>query len=174
MFSPFQVSPSETNYPIPHPLPLWECSPLPSSCLGILLHWGIEPLSPKGCSSHWCPTRPSSAIYAARAMGPSMCTVPPCLIGGTVPGSPPPRRGGWPVDNFAPLMGLQIPSAPSVPSVTLPLGTPKLNPVVGCKLPPLFVSLWQSLSGDTHIRLLSENTSQHPQYSSNPIFNDGS
>jgi hypothetical protein len=30
--------------------------------------------STKDLSSHWCPTRPSSATYAAEAMGPSMCT----------------------------------------------------------------------------------------------------
>jgi hypothetical protein len=29
----------------------------------------------KGFSSHWCPTRPSSATYAAGAMGCSMCTL---------------------------------------------------------------------------------------------------
>jgi hypothetical protein len=29
----------------------------------------------KGLSSHWCPTRLSSATYAARAMGPSQCTL---------------------------------------------------------------------------------------------------
>jgi hypothetical protein len=33
------------------------------------LHWM------KGLFSHWCPTRPSSATYAAGAMGPSMCTL---------------------------------------------------------------------------------------------------
>jgi hypothetical protein len=32
-------------------------------------------LRPKGCSSHWCPTRPSSATYAARAIGCSTCTL---------------------------------------------------------------------------------------------------
>jgi hypothetical protein len=29
----------------------------------------------KGLSSHWCPTRPTSATYATEAMGPSMCTL---------------------------------------------------------------------------------------------------
>jgi hypothetical protein len=29
----------------------------------------------KGFSSHWCQTMPSSATYAAGAMGPSMCTL---------------------------------------------------------------------------------------------------
>jgi hypothetical protein len=29
----------------------------------------------KNLSSHWCLTRPSSATYAAGAMGPSVCTL---------------------------------------------------------------------------------------------------
>jgi hypothetical protein len=77
MLSSFQVSPPEPPIPFFLPLPLWGCSSthlptLPSS-LGITLQWGIEhPLRPKGLSSHWCPTRPSSATYSARGMGPSM------------------------------------------------------------------------------------------------------
>jgi hypothetical protein len=54
-------------------------------------------------------------------------------------------------------MGLQTPSAPSVLSLTPPLKTPALSPMVGCKhLPLLFARLWQSLSGDSYIRLLSD------------------
>ena len=45
-------------------------------------------------------------------------------------------QGVWAVDTVVPSMGLQTPSAPSVPSPSPPLGTPKLNPMVGCKLPP--------------------------------------
>ena len=47
MLSPFQVSPQETPYLIPHPpasmrgLP-YAPSPLPPFCPGIPLHWGIE------------------------------------------------------------------------------------------------------------------------------------
>jgi hypothetical protein len=33
----------------------------------------LKPLRSKDCSSHWCSTRPSSDIYVAGAMGPSMC-----------------------------------------------------------------------------------------------------
>jgi hypothetical protein len=71
--SPFQISPPETPYPIlPPPASRRVLPPhsLLPSCLGMPLHWGIDPLRPKGCSSHWCPTRPSSATYA---LGPSMC-----------------------------------------------------------------------------------------------------
>lgn len=32
-----------------------------------------NPLRSKGRPSHWCPTRPSSATYATRALGPYMC-----------------------------------------------------------------------------------------------------
>jgi hypothetical protein len=45
IFSPFQVSPSETPYPIPFPLTKWGCfstHPLLSFCLGIPLHWDIK------------------------------------------------------------------------------------------------------------------------------------
>ena len=45
MFSPFQISPSETPSPFSLPLPLWGCPPthpLLSSFPGILLHWGIK------------------------------------------------------------------------------------------------------------------------------------
>jgi hypothetical protein len=42
------------------------------------------------------------------------------LVGGLVPGS----SGVWLVDIVVPLMGLQTPSAPSVLSLTHPLGTP--------------------------------------------------
>jgi len=52
----------------------------------IPLHWGVSSLGrTKGFSSHWCPTKPSSATYAAGAMGLSMS-----LGSGLVPGS-----SGW-------------------------------------------------------------------------------
>ena len=79
MLSHFPVSPPETPYPIPPQLLLWLCSPTcpntPASHQVIPLHWGMELLRSKGLSSHWCPTRTSSAIYASEAMGPSMWTL---------------------------------------------------------------------------------------------------
>jgi hypothetical protein len=69
----------------------------------------------------------------------------------------------WPVVIVAPSMGLQTPSALSVSSPTPPLGTPELSPIVGYELLPVLVGLWQSLSGDSHIRLLTASTSWHPQ-----------
>jgi hypothetical protein len=85
MFSPFQVSPSETPYPIPSPPasmrvlppppPLWGCSPPNSHTPALAFPYtgASKTLMPKGLSSQWCPTRPSSAAYVASAMGPSMC-----------------------------------------------------------------------------------------------------
>jgi hypothetical protein len=79
MVSPFQVSPSETSIPWSFPC-LYEgaptCPPNP-----VFLPWhspipgALNILRPKGCSSHWCPTRPSSVTYVVRAMGLSMCTL---------------------------------------------------------------------------------------------------
>jgi hypothetical protein len=96
MFSPFQFFPSETPYPISCPLPLWRCfksiHPPTHSCLPTLVlpYPGVSNIfRPKGHSSHWCPTRPFSAIYVARAIGRSMCT----LVGGPFPGSS--GGSGW-------------------------------------------------------------------------------
>jgi hypothetical protein len=36
---------------------------------------------------------------------------------------------------------------------------PALCPMLGCDHPPLFLRFWQSLSRDSHIRLLSASTS---------------
>jgi hypothetical protein len=46
----------------------------------------------------------------------------------------------WPVDTVAPSMGIQIPSAPSVPSSTPPSRNPELSPMVGCELSLLYLS----------------------------------
>ena len=70
---PFLDSPLET--PILSSLPLH--TNLPYSCFFALASPYTEAsnlLRTKGLSSHWCPTRPSSATYAAGAMGLSMYT----------------------------------------------------------------------------------------------------
>jgi hypothetical protein len=75
----FQGYPSPRKPPIPSRLPLllWGCSPthplLPHHPQ-IPLHWVSSLHRTKDFSSHWCPTRPFSATYMARAMGTSMCT----------------------------------------------------------------------------------------------------
>ena len=74
----------------------------------------------KVLSSHWCPTRSSSATYAAGAQVHS-CVYP--LVGGLVPGSSGVERrlDGW---YCCSSNEMQTPSAPSVLSLTPPLGTP--------------------------------------------------
>jgi hypothetical protein len=69
MLSPFLVSPLKIPYPLPSP-PLTN-SPTPTSW-----HWHSPILvlhKTKSLSSHWWPSRPSSATYASRAMSPTMC-----------------------------------------------------------------------------------------------------
>ena len=88
MLSSFPFSPPEIPYPILYFPASMKVLPQPSthSCLNILAFTYIGALSlhrTKGLSSHWCPTMPSSATYAAGAKGPSMCT----LVGSLVPGS---------------------------------------------------------------------------------------
>jgi hypothetical protein len=80
MLSPFQISPPETPYPIPiSPASIRVClHPSTHSCLPDLAFpytGASNPLRPKGHSSHWCPTRSSSATYGAGAMGLFMCTI---------------------------------------------------------------------------------------------------
>ena len=61
------------------------------------------------------------------------------LVGGLVAGS---WGGGrvWLLDIIVLAVGLQTPSAPSVLSLTPPLGIPMLNPMVGCEHMPLYLS----------------------------------
>ena len=59
--------------------------------------------------------------------------------------------------------GLQIPSTPSVLSLTPPLETNAQSNGWLQASASVFVRFWQSLSGDSYIRLLSVCTSWHPQ-----------
>jgi hypothetical protein len=137
-------------------LPLWERSPtypLPSSSLGIPLHWGIE--NPQALGT----------LLSLMSNKASLCHI--CgqlhvysLVGDPILGS---SRGVCPVHTIAPSMGLQTPSAPSVPSTTLPSGTWAQSSGWLLASDSVFVRLWQSLSGDSHNRLPSKNTSQNPQ-----------
>ena len=60
-----RVSPhTHTHYPLSH------------TCPGFSLYWRIQPSQDQGLlSSHWCLTSPSSATYAAGAIGSSMSTL---------------------------------------------------------------------------------------------------
>ena len=153
MFSPFQ------NPPIPFPPPpaLWECSPthpLLSSRSGIPLHWGIK------CSQAQGPLFP---LMSNKAILCHICCWnygSATLVGDPDPGSSTLCVGVWPIDTVAPPMRLQTLSAPVVLSPTAPSGT--LNSVqwLAASIRLLcFVRLWQSLSGDSYLRLLSASTS---------------
>jgi len=67
----------------------------------------------KGFSFHWCPTRPSSATYAAGAMGLPMCTLEMVVLslGALV---------GW----YCCSHGVTSPSTPSILFLTPPMETP--------------------------------------------------
>ena len=104
MFSPFQVFPLETPYPILPPTTSRRVLPIPPthSCLpalGFPYTGASKPLRPSCRSSLWCSTRSSSATYAARALGPSMCTL---LLVVQSPGA----LRVWLFDTVAPHMGL--------------------------------------------------------------------
>ena len=106
------------------PLPLWGCFSTHPSTSAFVLRFpyteALNPIRPKSVSSHWCATRPSSAKYVAGAMGPSTCTI--WLVVQSL-GAPGFGGEGLVAQSCSP-MGLQNPSAPSVPSPTPPLGTP--------------------------------------------------
>jgi hypothetical protein len=77
-------------------------------------------------------------------------------------GDPLPRNSGvWLVDTVASPMGLQTPSDLLFPSPTLP--TCARSNAWLCPFAFIFGRIWQSLSGDRHIRFLSASTSKHPQ-----------
>jgi hypothetical protein len=61
-----------------------------------------------------------------------------------------------------PLMPDKPPSRPSVLPLTPPLGVPVLNGWLWVSI-SIFLRIWQRLSGDSGIRLLSASTSWHPQ-----------
>jgi hypothetical protein len=77
-FKCYSLSLQKPHIPCPLHLLLWGCASTPPihSCLPALAFHciGLSNLHrTKGLFSHWCPTRPSSATYAAGAMGPFIC-----------------------------------------------------------------------------------------------------
>ena len=77
--TPFPEFPSRNPYPIlPPPVSMrvlkhpYTHSHFPSLAFPYTGAWRLP--RTKDLSSHWCPTRPSSATYMVGAMGPSMCT----------------------------------------------------------------------------------------------------
>jgi hypothetical protein len=71
--------------------------------------------------------------------------------------------GIWLVDIVGPPMGLQTPSATSVLPLTPPLGSLAQSDGWLQVFASVLVRLWQSLSGDSYIRLLSASISWHQQ-----------
>jgi hypothetical protein len=145
--SPFQPSPSETPYPIP--MPLWGCSPTPPS-IPVFLPWHSPTLG------HWAFTGPRASPptdvqqdHPLPHMRRSRGSLHVCsLVSGPVPGI---SRGGCSVDTVALTMGLQTPSASSVSSLTPTPSLPTLNPVIGCKHLPLYLSGSGRVSQETAI-----------------------
>ena len=138
MFSPFQVSPSETPYPIPPPLASMRVlshpiiHPLPSSCLSIPLHWGIKHPQAQG---------PLLPLMSNKAILCHICGQ--ChgllhvysLVGGPVPGS---SRGSGLLTLLLPPWGCKPPQLLQSLLQLLHQG-----PMVGCK----HLSLYLSVSG---------------------------
>jgi hypothetical protein len=126
----FSVCPLETDYPLPLPLLLWECSATHLLTLAFLpRHFPTLGHWTKGLSSHWWLTRPSSATYAAETIGPCI------LFGWWFSFSE--LWGVWLDDIILLSMGLKTPSALFSNSS---VGDPVLSPMVGCENPPLYLS----------------------------------
>ena len=147
---------------------LWN-PPIPSSSLPL---WGCSP-------SH--PPTPTSLPLHSPTLGIErsqdkrhLLLMPDCYIHGQSHGSlhvhflvcgPVPRSNGGPgkLTLLLSPTGLQSPSAPSVPLPISPSGILCSVQWLALTSTSVFVRLWKSLSGDSHIRLPSASTSQHPQ-----------
>jgi hypothetical protein len=150
MFSPFQVSTSETPYFFPHPPATMKVLP-PTHSHFPALAFPSGPMASR-------PTDVQQGYPLPHIL--PVPRVPPCVFFGWW-SSPWELQGVWPVDTVAPSMGLQTPSASSVPSPTPPLGTPELSPMVGCE--PLYLSGTGKASQETaisgcHQRALPKHT----------------
>ena len=122
MFSPFQISTSETLCPNPPPPASMRVLPHPPTP-SVFLPWHCPTLG------QWIPSglrasRPSNVqnghplTYVASAMGRSMCILWLVVQSPRAPEV-------WPVKTITPSMGLQIPSAPWVPSPSPSLKIPR-------------------------------------------------
>jgi hypothetical protein len=89
----------------------------------------LNTLRTNGLSSHWCPTRPSSVMYAPRAMGPS-------LVGDSVPTS---SRGSGQLKQLLPPWGCKPPQL-LCPFSNSSIRDPALSLIAGCKHKPLYLS----------------------------------
>jgi len=129
--------------------------PLQPQHPGILLHWGNKPLQDQGPLFLLMPGNTILCYICDWSHGSFHVY---SLVDGLVPGS---SGGICLVDVIVLPMGLQTPSAPSVFSLTPPLG-PHAQSDGGLQpSSPVSVGLWQSLPGDTHIWFLAASTSCH-------------
>jgi hypothetical protein len=111
MLSPFLVSPPKAPYPTP-PYPCSPTYPLPLPYLGIPLQWDIEPSQDQG---PLLPLMSNKAILCYICSWSSGSLHVYSLVGGLVPGS----SGGYLLIHIVvPPMELQVPSAPSVLSLS--------------------------------------------------------
>jgi hypothetical protein len=157
MLSPFLVSPPQTPYPISPPR-FYEGTPLPTTHYPLLphlpsipLHWSIEPPQDQGPP---LPLMPDKAILCYICIWIHGSLHVYFLVGGFVPGS----SGVW-----GSLVGWYCCSsyrvAPSVLPLTPPVGSPCSVQWLAVRSASVVVRLWQRISGDSYIRLLSASTS---------------
>ena len=149
MFFPFQVSTQKPLIPSPLLLHLWGCS-LTQLPTPVFLPWHSPILG------HPTPSGSRTSPPTDVQQGPPLVNmfpepwVSPCLhFGGWY--SPQKLQEVWLVDTVALSMGLQTPSASSVPSPTPPLGKPTLSPMVRCEHPSLYLSGSGQASQETAI-----------------------
>jgi hypothetical protein len=113
---PLSMSPLwKPPIPSPIPLPIWGCSSLPAL---VFPYTGASNTHrTKGHSSHGCPISPSTDTHAARAMGPSKCSLWLVVQSLGAPGC----LARW---QCCSPHKLQPTSTPPIPSTIPPLGTP--------------------------------------------------
>ena len=152
MLSPFHVSPSETSlFHSPPSSCLYEGAPPPThSCLPAMPFLYTGALSTSG------PRASPTDVQQGHPLLHMLLEpwVPPCVLFGWL-FSPRELWEVWLVDIVVLSMGLQTPSVPSFLSLTPPLGS-----YAQCKgwllaSASVLVRVWQSLSGDSYISLLS-------------------
>ena len=150
--SPLRKTPIESSLP----LTLWGCSPHPCTHS---LPWHFSTLG------HRIPTGPRATPITDVQQGHTLLHMQPSQRSLHVYSgwwsSPRKLQEFWQVDTIVPPMGMQILSAPSVLSLTPPLGIQwsihwtVLSPMVGWEhsSASVFVWLWKNLSGDNYVRL---------------------
>jgi hypothetical protein len=153
MLSPFLVSClHKTSIPDPLPASMWVV-PHPPHCPSIPLQWGFEPSQDQAPSP---PLMPDKAILCFKCSWSHGSLRAYFLVGGLVPGS---SERVWLVDIVVLPIGLQSPSAPSVLPQLLHWGLCAQSNGWLQASASVLVRLWQSLSGDSYIRVLSASTS---------------